>query len=177
MEFDLERMMIGDFSWVVILEIVARTTIMYVYTLFVVRVLGKRSLGHLSPFELVIIVALGSAVGDPMIYPDVPILNGIVVITVVVGLQRLLEEVTEKRHGIEKLLEGTPRRLVVDGTVDQGALEAEQLSEAELFTGLREKGIEHLGQVRLAYLEPSGMISVFKTENARAGRSVLPVDQ
>ena len=47
--------------------------------------LGKRGMGELSPFELVIIVALGSAVGDPMFYADVPLVHGIIVITVVVA--------------------------------------------------------------------------------------------
>ena len=68
MEFDPIRMLVGDFAWEFTLEIVLRTVIMYTYTLAIVRVLGKRGLGHLSPFELVIIVALGSSVGDPMFY-------------------------------------------------------------------------------------------------------------
>ncbi|MDP9494288.1 MAG: DUF421 domain-containing protein, partial [Actinomycetota bacterium] len=163
-------------AWEFTLEIVLRTIIMYSYTLAIVRVLGKRGLGHLSPFELVIIVALGSAVGDPMFYPDVPLLHGIIVITVVVGMQRVLEEITERAPRLETILESKVRRLVKDGVVDDQALERESLSETELFSALREREIEHLGQVRLAYLEPSGMITVFKvTDEAVAqGRSVLP---
>jgi uncharacterized membrane protein YcaP (DUF421 family) len=173
-EFDLSEMLLGDVSWAVLGEIVLRTAVMYAYTLGIIRVVGKRGVGQLSPFELVIIVALGSAVGDPMLYLDVPLVHGIVVITVVVLLQRALEELTEDRRSVERLLEGTPRRLVLNGDIDRKALEAEQLSESELFVALREQGIEHLGQVRLAYLEPSGRISVFRADLARAGRSVLP---
>jgi len=176
MEFDPIRILVGDFAWEFTLEIVLRTVIMYSYTLAIVRVLGKRGLGHLSPFELVIIVALGSAVGDPMFYPDIPVLHGMIVITVVVGMQRLLEELTERSPQLETILESRVRRLVKDGVVDGQALEREDLSETELFSALRERQVEHLGQVRLAYLEPSGMITVFKVhdEDAPKGRSVLP---
>jgi uncharacterized membrane protein YcaP (DUF421 family) len=175
---DFGRMLFGDFSWSFTLEIVVRTVAMYLYTLAVVRVIGKRGLGHLSPFELVIIVALGSAVGDPMFYADIPLLHGLIVITVVVALQRMLEELTERSRGLEVLLESKPRRLIAAGVVDSEALGKEDLSEAELFTALRENGVDNLGQVKLAYLEPSGSISVFKFEDdsARPGRSILPQD-
>jgi uncharacterized membrane protein YcaP (DUF421 family) len=176
MEFDPIQMLVGDFSWSFTLEIVLRTIVMYSYTLAVVRVLGKRGLGHISPFELVIIVALGSAVGDPMFYADVPLLHGIIVITVVVALQRALEEITERSPRLEMVLESKARLMVDHGVIDEEALEREDFSETELFSALREREIEHLGQVRLAYLEPSGVITVFKVEGDHVprGRSVLP---
>lgn len=175
-EFDPIRMLVGDFSWGFTLEIVVRTVIMYAYTLAIVRVLGKRGLGHLSPFELVIIVALGSSVGDPMFYADVPLVHGFIVITVVVGMQRILQEITERSPRWERFLESKARRLVKGGVVDTQALNREDLSERELFSALREREVEHLGQVRLAYLEPSGVITVFKVdeEHVSPGRSVLP---
>jgi uncharacterized membrane protein YcaP (DUF421 family) len=171
---DLQQMLIGDFSWLVIFEIVIRTVLMYLFTLGLLRLLGKRGVGHLSPFELVIIVALGSAVGDPMIYPEVPLIHGLVVLVVVVALQRLLEELTRRGGAVEALLESTPTLLIHEGEIDEDALERENLSEAELFTALREQGVQHLGQVKLAYLEPSGRVTVFKATMARPGRSVLP---
>jgi uncharacterized membrane protein YcaP (DUF421 family) len=176
MDFDPIRMLVGDFSWEFTLEIVLRTVIMYTYTLAIVRVLGKRGLGHLSPFELVIIVALGSAVGDPMFYPDVPLLHGMIVITVVVAMQRALEEITEHSPRVEAILESRVRSLIKGGVIDRTALERENLSETELFSALRDREVEHLGQVRLAYLEPSGVITVFKVveEPAPEGKSVLP---
>jgi uncharacterized membrane protein YcaP (DUF421 family) len=175
-EFDPIRTLVGDFSWEFTLEIVLRTVIMYTYTLIIVRVLGKRGLGHLSPFELVIIVALGSSVGDPMFYADVPLMHGIIVITVVVALQRVLQEITERSPRFEAFLESKARRLVKSGVLDEEALHHEDLSERELFSALREREVEHLGQVRLAYLEPSGVITVFKVDedHVTTGRSVLP---
>jgi uncharacterized membrane protein YcaP (DUF421 family) len=55
---------------------------MYLYALLLVRLLGKRGMGQLAPFDFVIIIALGSAVGYPMFYPDVPVLHAMAAITV-----------------------------------------------------------------------------------------------
>lgn len=175
MELDLAEMFVGGFAIGVAVEIAIRTTLMYLYTLTVVRLLGKRGMGHLSPFELVIIVSLGSAVGDPMLYADIPLVHGMIVIAVIVVLQRLLQRATERAPRLETVFEGKPRRLVSGGVIDEEALAKEDLSEAELFTALRENSVEHLGQVRLAYLEPSGVVSVFKVEPPVApGKSTLP---
>ena len=173
MEFD--RIFLGDLTIELVLEIVLRTVVMYLYTLALVRVLGKRGLGALSPFELVIIVALGSAVGDPMFYTDVPLTHGIIVITAVVGLQRILVKLTERNKRVERLIESYPVLLVRDGVLMGDALEQEHLSQDEVFMGLRAEGVEYLGEVRRAYLEPSGNISVFKEKKpATTGGSILP---
>lgn len=172
---DLNRIFWGDMSWALAGEIALRTAVMYLYTLAVVRVMGKRGLGQLSPFELVIIVALGSAVGDPMFYTDVPLIHGLLVITAVVALQRALVHLTERNQTLERMIESVPVLLVSDGRIVDAALDQEDLSEAELLMALRQNGIEYLGEVRRAYLEPSGQLSVFRAEPPyRPGRSTLP---
>lgn len=172
MEF--ERIFIGDAPLAFALEIAFRTAFMYLYTLALVRLLGKRGMGQLSPFEMVIIVALGSAVGDPMFYADVPLFHGVIVVTVVVALERVLVRLTERNRMLERLIESSPVLLVTDGEIDMGALDREDLSLAELYMSLREHGIEHLGEVRRAYLEPNGKVSVYRNGLARLGKSVLP---
>jgi uncharacterized membrane protein YcaP (DUF421 family) len=173
MEFD--RIFLGDFSLELVLEIVLRTAVMYLFTLGLIRVLGKRGMGELSPFELVIIVALGSAVGDPMFYADVPLIHGIIVITVVVALERALVKATERHEGIERLIESEPVCVVHDGELVLEAMDHEDLSKAEIFMALREHGIEFLEEVRRAYLEPSGEMSVFRNPSPpRLACSILP---
>ena len=132
-------------------------------------------MGDLSPFEFVIIVGLGSAVGDPMFYADVPLTHGMIVVAVVVALQRVLVHLTRKNPTIERLVESAPVLLVADGEVIATAMKDEELSEAELFMYLRMAEIEHLGQVRMAFIEQNGQVTVFRTENGRTGKSVLPV--
>ena len=173
MEF--ERIFLGDLTWGVVLEIVLRTIVMYLYTLLLIRLVGKRGLGQLSPFELLIIVALGSAVGDPMFYPDVPLIHGMMVITVVIMLERLLVFVTERHRTVERLIESVPVCVVADGQLQPQNLDREDLSLAEIEMLLRLAGVENLGDVRRAYLEPSGKVSVFwKSPRDGGGASILP---
>lgn len=155
-------------------EVVFRTTFLYLYTLGLVRALGKRGMGELSPFDLIIIVGLGSAVGDPMFYADVPLMHGMIVIAVIVGLQTILARLTQRNPTLERLVESAPVLLVVDGEINSEALKGEELSEAELFMNLRMAEIENLGQVRMAFIEPNGHVTVFRNEHGGTGRSVLP---
>jgi uncharacterized membrane protein YcaP (DUF421 family) len=159
--FDLERMLLGEIPMAVLFEIVVRTVVMYLYTVGLVRLLGKRGVGQLAPFELVIIIALGSAVGDPMLHPDVGLLQGFFVITCIVLLQRALTVATARSDGLERLIESEPARVVKDGRVETAQIAKERMHPDELFEALREQGVENLGAVREAFLEPSGRVSVF----------------
>ena len=78
--FDLHRIIVGDLPPMFYGEIILRTTVLFVFALILIRTMGKRSLGQLSTFDFVIIIALGSAVGDPMFYDDVPLLYGMLVV-------------------------------------------------------------------------------------------------
>lgn len=173
---DLHRMFLGDLGPAFLLEVAFRTAFMFAYTVLLVRVLGKRGMGQLAPFELVIIIALGSAVGDPMFYAEVPLLHAMVVVAIIVLLQRALVRATDMSERIETFVESQPRLIVREGVIDTGALHDERFARDELFITLREEGIEHLGQVKRAYLEPSGRVSVwFRTlKDSPPGLTVMP---
>lgn len=175
--FELRRMFLGDLDWVFTLEVVARTVIMYLYTVGLVRVLGKRGMRQLAPFELVIIIALGSSVGDPMLYPDVPLLHGMAVITTVVLLQQAVAFGTERSPRVEHALESEPALVVLGGRLMPETMHRERIARDELFSDLREREVENLGEVREAYLEPSGALSVFRFgdgEGPEYGLSLIP---
>lgn len=158
--FDLHRIFLGDLPGTFYVEIALRTAAMFLFALILIRTLGKRSLGQLSIFDFVIIIALGSAVGDPMFYEDVPLLYGMVVVVVVVALERVLALLTSRQSRIEKMVDSSPTILVRDGVVDYKALRHELMSVSELFQALRVNGVEQLDDVALAVLEPSGNISL-----------------
>jgi len=174
--FDLERMFIGDFSVLLMLEIVVRTAIMYLVALGLVRFIGKRGLGQLSPFEYLVVIAMGSATGDPMFYPEVPLIHGALVLAIIVVLQKTFFKLTQKPGIVMTFMESTPTLLVDHGVLIEDRLKIEGMSEGDLFEKLREGGIEYLGQVRYAYLEPSGRVSIFKfaPEPQATGKSILP---
>lgn len=174
--FDWHRIFLGELPWSFTLEIALRTGFIYLYTLLLLRFSGRRGMSQLSAFDYLIIIAMGSAVGDPMLYPEVPLLHALVVVSIIVLLQRALVRLTERNLKMEKVLEGQANCLIREGQIDLRRMHHEGLSHNELFEGLRAAGIAHLGQVRRAYIEPSGQISVlkFSPEQARPGLSVWP---
>jgi len=173
---DLKRMFIGDLPWTFTLEVAVRTLFMYLFALILIRLLGKRGMGQLSPFEFVIIIALGSAVGDPMFYPEVPLLHGMVVLSVVVLMERSLVFFVHRSETVESFIEGAPRGLVIDGRLDLEGMQIESISREEMFAVLREAGVEQLGEVKRAYLEQSGKIStfLFPPKERRPGLPLVP---
>ncbi|MBM1170057.1 DUF421 domain-containing protein [Microvirga arabica] len=174
--FDLHRILLGEMSWFFLAEIVLRTAIVYSYALFVVRAIGKRGMGQLAPFDFVIIIALGSAVGDPMFYPNVPLLHALVAVTGIVFLTRGVAHLTQRSKHAEELVSADAVRLVRDGIMDLRVMRREGIARQELFETLRSAGVDQLGDVERAYLEPSGKISVFRQPptRARAGLPLLP---
>ncbi|MFA6214395.1 MAG: YetF domain-containing protein [Candidatus Micrarchaeia archaeon] len=140
----------------------ARIFIIYVFTVVMLRLAGKRRIAHLSAFDILIIIALGSAVGDVMVYGEdvVPLANGIVVVFAVIALQIIVSKLTERSKLLSYIVHGRGTEMIRKGHVVQHNLEAEDLTEDELMELLRERGVERVGQVKEAVLEKSGELSV-----------------
>ena len=172
--FDWKRMFFGDEPPLFLLEILIRTSIIYVYTLVLLRWLGSRTIGQLSTIEFLLVIALGSAVGDAMFYPDVPLIHALAVITVVVVANKALDFVIDRSERAERLIDGRPIEAIRDGVVSREFMDGNTLSRAELFQQLREHGVEHLGQIALAYLETDGRLTVFKAGDEKPGLPIVP---
>ena len=174
--FDFHRIFLGDAPILFLAEIVFRTLIMYGYTIFLLRILGKRSMGQLSVLELAIIISFGSAVGDPMVGANMPILHGMVAITAVAIFQIGLEHLINKNKRVEAFMEGEPNLVVDNGVIKWEGLLEDNLSKEDLFRALRTKDVEHLGQINKAFSETSGAISVMfhHPKNVKPGLSVVP---
>ncbi len=174
--FDLQRIFLGNLPPLIFLEIVLRTVLMYSFSLACLRILGKRSTRELTPVDVILIVALGSAVGDPMFSPDVPLLHGMLVVGLVIGLQRLAVMLANDHARIEKGIKGSPVRLVAEGVLDLKARKQAEFSRDEIFAMLREHGYTNLGQVARMYLETDGSVThyPFPDDRAVAGLPVTP---
>lgn len=160
-DFTARNALWGETPPIFLVELVARTITLLLFALILVRWLGKRGIGQVSPYEFVVLIAMGSALGDPMFYPTVPLLPPMIVLIVIVVMQRCLSWATEQHDRIEKFVEGAPRVCIRDGQVDLAALRDEHVPFDELVMLLREKGVENLASARLAILETSGRLSVF----------------
>lgn len=174
--FDLKRMLIDQFPITYLGEVALRTLIMFAILLAALTVSGKREVRQLSIFELVLLIGLGSAAGDPMFYHDVPLGAALVVFVVMMSSYKLITYLSDKNRGIRERLEGKPVYVISEGCILTQNFDDEDLGRDELFVDLRQAGLEHLGQVRLAILESNGTLSIYRypDDQVRPGLPVLP---
>ena len=173
---DFEKLLIGEEEWSFIPQIAFRTLVMYFIVLISLRLLGKRGVTQLSVFELVVIIGLGSAAGDPMFYREVGLLSAVAVFAVVVTSYKVTSYLVNKSKRMEQLLEGSSTCLIEGGEFAIKNFKKEALAQDEFFSELRQHSISHLGQVKLAIIETSGSISVFyyPEDEVKYGLPVLP---
>ncbi len=173
---DVKRIVLGQEQWSFIPEIILRTVLMYFVVLVSLRLLGKRGVKQLSVFELVVIISLGSAAGDPMFYKDVGVGSALIVFIVIVLAYKFTSFLVNKSIKAEKLLEGMCTCLIDDGKFAIENFRKEGLAQDEFFAELRLKGVSHLGQVKLAIIETNGSVSIFFNEekDVRFGLPILP---
>jgi len=174
--FNWKELMLGGEEWSFLFETVLRTVIMFCLILISLTILGKRGVKQLSVFELVVIIGLGSAAGDPMFYKDVGLLPALIVFIIVIGIYSLVTYLVGKSKKFETLLEGKPDLLIEDGSFAIENFEKEALGQDEFFAELRLKGVSHLGQVETAIIETNGGISVFfyDSDNVKYGLPIMP---
>ena len=143
-----------------------RATIIYVVLLVVVRLLGKRTVGGATAFDFMVALILSEVVDEP-IYGDVPMSQALVVIGVVGGWHAVNSWLSYRSRRFDRLTGGEPTVLVKNGEMDRQGMRRERVNEEELWSLLRLQGIDDLGDVKEATLEPDGLLSVVKTANAR----------
>lgn len=163
--FEWERVLFNDLPVEFLLEVLFRTVIMFTVVLLTLKFAGKRGVKQLSIFEIVIIISLGSAAGDPMFYEDVGLIPAIVVFMVILAMYRSVTWLLGKSKRFENFIEGKTECIVEDGQFSIHSFEKEDLAQDEFFAELRIRSIEHLGQVRNAYIETNGAISVYFYED------------
>jgi uncharacterized membrane protein YcaP (DUF421 family) len=166
--FDWKRIFVSqDIPIGYVSEIAFRTFIMFSILIVALKFLSKRGVKQLSVFELAILIALGSAIGDPMFYNHIPVTYGAAVLVVVIFMYKAITSITAKHKAIEEILEGKPVLLVQDGVIQYKNYKKIGLPYDKFFAELRLQSVDHLGQVRKAYLETSGEISVYFLEDEK----------
>ena len=113
--FEWRRILFNDLPVKFLLEVAFRTIVMFIFLVITLRSAGKRGVKQLSIYEVVIIVALGSAAGDPMFYEDVGIIPALLVFTIVMSLYRGITWLAGRSVLFEKIVEGMPVYLIEDG--------------------------------------------------------------
>ncbi len=143
-------------------SVFVRTILIFFFAFVILRFLGRRHLSHLTYLDLLLVIGLGSAVGDVMIYGEntVHFLASAIAI-LAVGLSiKVLDELSSRSKRVSFLVTGTARLIIEDGKILSDMLEKEDMTEAELMSLLREKGVSSIGNVKRAYIEIDGEVSI-----------------
>ena len=174
--FDWKRVLLNDLEPNFLFEVIFRSIIMFTVLLLALKIAGKRGVKQLSIFEVVIIIALGSAAGDPMMYEDVGLLPAIAVILIIILFYKGITLLTVVSPKFEQFLEGKTECIIEEGEFSLHSFKKENLAQDEFFLELRMKSIEHLGQIKNAYIETNGEISTFyyPDEEVKYGLPILP---
>lgn len=141
----------------------ARGLLVYVAMLVIIRILGKRTVGNFTAFDLLVALMLGEVV-DEIIYGDVTLAQGFVAIIVVAAAKYITAWLSYLNHGLNKLFEGTPRELVRDGELVRKGMRKELMNEEEVMAALRLQGISDMREVKRAVMEVDGIVSVIKQD-------------
>ena len=147
-------------SWSGAGVIAGKTAAVYVFLVVGLRVLGKRELGQMSLYDLVMVIILGNAVQNAMINSDNTLGGGIVAAVVLLGLNWVLNRAIRRSKRVEAALVGHPVLIAHDGQPLRAPMEREGITMDQLDAALREHGMSSLDDVHLAVLETDGTISV-----------------
>ncbi|MDK2877800.1 MAG: hypothetical protein PWR06_516 [Thermoanaerobacteraceae bacterium] len=156
-----------------ILMLTYRSIILFAVSLVLVRFMGKRTIAQLSPFDLIVIIIMGSAIAIPLEDDKIKLTYGIIPVVVMSILNYGLSVIITKNRKIENLLQGTSTVLVRDGEVIIRNMKKERITMADLLILLREKNIANINEIEEATIEPNGKLSIIKKKEMQ---SVTPKD-
>lgn len=150
-----------------------RAIALYIIILIVMRLMGKREIGQLQPFELVIAIMIADLASIPMTEIGIPITNGIVPIFGLLVMHILISILNMKYIKAREIICGRPSILIYRGKIDEEKLKKERFTINELEERLRGNNISNIGDVEYAILETSGQLSVIQKPNKR---NTIPED-
>lgn len=159
--FAWARIFLGNQPYGYYLEVSLRILLVFAMLMIVLRLLGKRGQQSLNPMQQILLIALGSAAGDTLLYPSVAILYSGLILVGTTGLTLLLDWSARHWRTLRDYLDSRPRVLVLDGCIDEAALGSERINDRELYAALRAAGARSIAQVEMAILEVNGGVSVF----------------
>jgi uncharacterized membrane protein YcaP (DUF421 family) len=156
------------------MDVVIRATVIFFALYLLVRLLGKRELAQLTPFELIVLVVTGDLIQQGVTHNDFSLAGAILAVATFAFWASVLSWVTYLSRRAELFLDGQPRVIVRDGRILRENLRHDRLTEAEIQSEMRLAGIAHVRDVAWAILERTGKMSFIKREEASEGDERQP---
>jgi uncharacterized membrane protein YcaP (DUF421 family) len=147
-----------------LLDVAARSAVVYLALLVGLRITGKRQVGQFTPFDLLLLLLLANSVQNAMVGPNESLIGGLVAASTLLALNGAVAAISWRTKGAAKIFEGMPTILIRHGEVLEPNLVKEGISREDLLRALREHGIDNPELVRSAILEVDGAISVLRED-------------
>lgn len=151
------------------MDIVIRATIVFFILWVLLRVLGRRELSELTPFDLVVLIVLGDLVQQGVTQEDMSITGSSLAAATFVVWTIVISTGTFWSKRVRRVFKGVPLIVMRDGEIFDRVLKAQRIDLEYLHDAARQQGIGDLDEVRLAVLEPDGMMSFIKHHEGEAG--------
>jgi len=144
-----------------------RAVAVYFVLLIIFRVTGRRSLAHITTFDLVLALIVGETVEGALVGEDHSLTNAVLLVLTLIGVDLLVSVVKQRSPWIARILEGIPVLVVEDGKLHRDRMDRERIDTDDILGAAREtQGLGRLEQVRYAVVEPNGSISVIPKDDA-----------
>lgn len=144
-----------------------RSIILYILVLIVMRLMGKREIGQLQPFELVISIMIADLASIPMADIGIPILNGVVPILGLLTMHLIISIINMRSVKAREIISGKPNILIFRGKINEKALKKERFTISELQERMRTNSVFNLADVEYAILETNGQITIIQKPEKR----------
>ncbi|MCF6132282.1 DUF421 domain-containing protein [Flavobacterium wongokense] len=148
------------------LDIILRSVAVYIFMLVAIRVFGKKELSQLNTADIILILLISNSVQNAMVGSNSSLQGGLVAALVLFIVNYLVKRIIYKSKIINDLVEDKPEILIHDGKLDFKTLARLEISSSELEEVVREHGVQHFSDVKLAMMEIDGNISVISGEKA-----------
>lgn len=149
-----------------------RSIILFVFIVAALRLMGKRQIGQLQPAELVVTILLSEMAATPMQDNDIPMLNTLVAIAVLVGFEIIMSALSLKSIRLRNILQGNSVLLIKNGTIDRNKMRQLRFTLDDLLEALRQKDVFDISDVEYAVAETDGSLSVM----LKSGKQPLCAD-
>jgi len=146
-------------------ELIGRGLLVYFFLILLLRSTGKRQIGQMSPFDLVLLMVLSNAVQNSMSGGDNSVTAGLILAVTLVAANWIVGKVTSSSKIVEHLIDGNPQVLFHDGKVYDKILKDSQITRQELIAAVHKAGYADLEGIHAAILENDGTISVIPKQH------------
>ena len=151
------------------LNLLLRTIVIYIAVIVVMRLMGKRQLGELQPFEMVITIIIADLASMPMQDEQIPLFRGILTLVALFFAQSVLSLLVYKFKGFRSWLNGRPTVLIANGKIDHTAMRKTMISFSDMLEAMHGKDISDLSKIDYAIMETNGTINLFEKKDGNKG--------